>query len=47
MSFETLDLKFNYRSDADQIHADFYSKVIKGLSNTTGLSGILRAAVSV
>lgn len=29
MSFETLDIKFKYRSDADQIHADFYSKVIE------------------
>ncbi|UOE53595.1 DEAD/DEAH box helicase family protein [Cytobacillus oceanisediminis] len=29
MSFESLNLKFKYRSDADQIHADFYSKVIE------------------
>ncbi|PMC36043.1 hypothetical protein CJ195_17510 [Bacillus sp. UMB0899] len=29
MSFESLDLKFKYRSDTDQIHADFYSKVIE------------------
>lgn len=28
MSFADLDLKFKYRSDADTIHADFYSKVI-------------------
>ncbi|WP_174733242.1 DEAD/DEAH box helicase family protein [Mesobacillus harenae] len=29
MSFTELELKFKYRSDNDQIHSDFYSKVIE------------------
>ncbi|MFV8829548.1 DEAD/DEAH box helicase family protein [Alkalihalobacterium sp. APHAB7] len=29
MSFKDLELKFKYRSDVDQIHADFYSKVLE------------------
>ncbi|PGZ92178.1 DEAD/DEAH box helicase family protein [Bacillus sp. AFS029533] len=29
MTFKGLNLKYKYRSDADQIHSDFYSKVIE------------------